>query len=326
MKKITEENNVDSKLADCPSRLSATETLADSQLRRPPLKQWRTPRNDGKPLVKDLAMAKGPLSGNLALRAMTKDAVSPAFTLLEMLVAMLILSTIIASVYSAFHAGVLASRRVLKETASEQNIMGRLNLMAVEIRNAVYWNNLVIAGTAKELYFYVPMMLKDPDDLLPLYRVRYWYEKSGNDSGTLYRSTAPWIRLQRPDMSDEEISREETTQRWMNNLGSLQLEYAVYKKKQPFVRNSEQTLGGPVEFPVEGNPDLVWKKDFDTKTQIPYGIRMRWKNSPQGDARELVTIFWPAVGLYQRSPTETTFNAATGTGVSSEIKVISSRP
>ena len=96
------------------------------------------------------------------------------FTLLEMLIAMTILATVITTVYSAFHAGVIAARRGMREETSFHHL-SRLNLMASEIRNAVYWNNTLIVGTSMDLYFFTPMMLKDPKDIFPLYRVRYAY-------------------------------------------------------------------------------------------------------------------------------------------------------
>ncbi len=228
------------------------------------------------------------------LRLLRSLAITGGFTLLELLVAMTILSTVIAGVYAAFHAGVMAARRAAQEDSSVQNILGRLHLMSSEIRNAVYWNNVVIAGTQTELYFFVPMMLKDPKDIFPLYRVRYWYEKSAEKTGVLYRSVAPWIELQKPDQSADEIARLEKTQAWLGPLENFKLDYAMAKPFSP--------LGASDSAPsVAGNPTLTWASAVEPSTQIPFGVRMQWTMpSGQAKARNYSTVFWPALGIYQQ--------------------------
>ncbi len=238
-----------------------------------------------------------------------------AFTLLEMLIAMLILSTIISSVYAAFHAGVLASRRMLKEDTGRQNLLGRLNLMASEIRNAVYMNDVLIAGTAIEMYFYAPMKLKQPSDVLPLYRVRYWFDRTGTDNGTLYRSVVPWIALQKPGMSPEEISRAENTQPWIGPVQDLRFEYAMKKKRGSVSVLQENGQLQTEGTRVDGNPDLVWKNDYDAKSETPFGIRMKWEDPGGHDS----ALFWPALGLYQS--TTPNINVAPVSGVTTATEM-----
>ena len=233
-----------------------------------------------------------------------------AFTLLEMLVAMLILATIITTVYSAFHAGILASRRVMRQDNSLQTILGRLNLMTSEIRNAVYWNDVLIAGSAGEIYFYVPMQLKNPADVLPLYRVRYWLDTTGRDSGTLYRSVAPCIALQRPGLTPEEIPRLETTQAWLGPLQKFQMEFAMSKQQRSVTVLGEDAQPKTDGTPVEGNAELLWKTSFAAKTEVPYGIRMTWED--QGNKKACL-LAWPALGLFQTKPS--LLNVAPTSGV-----------
>lgn len=221
------------------------------------------------------------------------------FTLLEMLVAMVILSTIITTVYSAFHAGIQASRRILREDNSVQNILGRLNLMASEIRNAVYQNNMLLVGNASEIYFYVPMELKKPSDILPLYRVRYWLERTGDQIGTLHRSVVSWIELQKPGLGPEEIARLEADQAWLGPLDQFQIQFALSKRRSSITIIGDE--GQPEEegTPVDGNSELRWRTQFDPGSQIPYGVQMSWLEK---DGKKFSVLFWPALGLFQTKP------------------------
>lgn len=234
----------------------------------------------------------------------TKILPKAGFTLVELLVAMTILSVVISSVYGAFHAGTMASRRLLREGAPAQNMTGHLNLMASEMRNAVYWNNLVMVGTAKEVYFYTPMVLKDPRDLLPLYRVRYWIEKKGDKAAVIHRGVIPWIALQRPGLDPDNIPALETAEEWLGPLDNFRLDYAVAKKKQPVevftVDEDDKEAQEAAGIPVDGNPGLVWKTSYDVNAETPFGVRMQWtQTSEKGEEVPRTAILWPALGLFQ---------------------------
>ena len=220
--------------------------------------------------------------------------------LLEMLVAMVILSVVLTSVYSAFHVGVMASRRAAREDSSLQNIAGRLHWMAAEIRNAVYQNNVLLIGKQNDLYFFVPMTLKEPSDILPLYRVHYWVDAKEGDAGTLYRSVIPWIALQKPGMSPDDIARLEKPEEWLSPLYDFTFEYAVSKKRQIFQTvpsDTQEPAGGAG---VDGNPDLSWRPNFNALRETPYGIRIRWAATPDAaEKNKLSFLFWPALGWYQ---------------------------
>ena len=227
------------------------------------------------------------------------------FTLLEMLVAMVILAMVITTVYSAFHVGVLAARRGMREETSFRHL-SRLNLMAAEIRNAVYWNNTVITGTGDQLSFFVPMMLKDPKDLFPLYRVRYWREKSAEGNSTLHRSVVPWILLQKPGMRPEDIASLEKSQEWLGPLEDFKIQYALNKKRASLANPQVADSLESDEMAVEGAPDLIWKTSLESPSQIPYGIRMQWKQpTPEDESAKFSVVFWPALGLHQTKPANT---------------------
>ncbi len=218
---------------------------------------------------------------------------------MEMLIAMLILSVLLTGVYSAFHAGVVANKKFLHKDNASENMLGRLNIMAMEIRNAVYWNNAVLVGARNDLYFYAPMTVKNDKDIFPLYRVHYRFQNEEGGTGTLVRAALPWMRLQKPGMNDEEIARLEKQEPWIGPVRGFRMEFAVRKKRAllPGVRvlaTGEDSQGTP----VEGNGNLVWRQSFDARREIPYGVRLRWDGATH--------IFWPAMGLYQPAPVEQT--------------------
>ena len=107
-------------------------------------------------------------------------------------------------------------------------------------------------------------------------------------------------------MRPEEIAPLEKTQEWLGPLEDFEIRYALGKKR---VSSPESD-----EMPVEGSPDLVWKSSLNSPSQIPYGIRMQWKQpSMEDENAKFSIIFWPALGLYQTKPVLT--NVAPSAGV-----------
>jgi prepilin-type N-terminal cleavage/methylation domain-containing protein len=248
---------------------------------------------------------------------------SKAFTLLEMMVAMVILATILAGVYGAFHTALQASRRALPKGDSVQNMLARLNILASEMRNALIQNDVLLTGTSQEVYFYVPMRLKDTRDILPLYRVHYWFEARDGKKGTVYRSTVPWIKLQKPDLRPLDIERLENKQRWMGPVEDFRITYAVVKKglalaADPFVAIQTRDDAGEE---VQENADLLWKETYSAKSHTPYGVRMQWKQvGEKGETVPFSIVFWPALGLYQQETTDTNVAPASGEQASEETE------
>ena len=112
-------------------------------------------------------------------------------TLIEVLVAIVILGLIVTSVYTAFNSGRDSWRVGETIVQRYQNARGVLDMMSREIRTAVVnaAGTLYCMGRADAFYFTGPIRnsIEVTDDL---YRVGYWWKSSsdkGEDPGVIVR-------------------------------------------------------------------------------------------------------------------------------------------
>lgn len=114
-----------------------------------------------------------------------------AFTLIELIIATVILSLIVVSIYSAFSAGIKAWRRG-SEGEEAQKVRIALLKIQKELRGSFFFSDAPFEGTSSEVAF--PLIISE-GDRDRVYIVRYYItEDRGTGAKALMKSKMPFRR------------------------------------------------------------------------------------------------------------------------------------
>ncbi len=189
-------------------------------------------------------------------------------TLIELLVAILIFSIIVVSLYSAFSVGLAAYNKGEKVASFYQRIRLSLNSIALDFRNSYRFSDkdakFVVENGKVSLFTLKPIYLKGKVESLQICKVEYW-----QDEEKLFRK----ICCGPLAFSDEPAAKPEVL---LDNIASFR-----------------------VEFPYESeeNNSFIWKDYWKEVDKLPLAVKISLQISePESKVRSLVltkAIFLP---------------------------------
>jgi prepilin-type N-terminal cleavage/methylation domain-containing protein len=104
-----------------------------------------------------------------------------AFSLVELLIAVLIFSIVIVAIYSTFSGGISVFRKIINVDIQRQKVLLKIERFAREVRQQVPCRSFLFLGSKDRLSF--PGL----SDFMPS-RITYYYD---NQANTLYRVAEP---------------------------------------------------------------------------------------------------------------------------------------
>lgn len=192
----------------------------------------------------------------------TTYSIQPAFTLIELLIAVSIFATISVVLYSCFRGGIISWRRVDSEGAFQQEIRHAMDMMSEDFKNMLFLSNLPFQGTAQETAFVTTTTLGGDTDI-NAGRVSYYLLPDEEDaaSSILARRAETIKNALRTEESEEEESQDEKTRGadWLLE-GILELKFSYLLATQ---------IGNE-----PGEMEYEWLDFWDEDEALPMGIKV----------------------------------------------------
>ncbi|MDP2920767.1 MAG: prepilin-type N-terminal cleavage/methylation domain-containing protein [Candidatus Omnitrophota bacterium] len=167
-----------------------------------------------------------------------------AFTLIEVIIATLILAVVVVSIYSAFSIGLKAWKKG-SEGGDFQKIRVSLLKMQKELRSSFYFSEIPFKGASSEFAF--PLVIP-AEDKYNIYKVEYRVkEDAATGAGALLK--------RKTIFTDKGLSENEGEDEFIFSAGAIGFEYA-YKLK-------------------EGEKGFKWVPVWDvSQGEIPKGVKI----------------------------------------------------
>jgi len=203
-----------------------------------------------------------------------KSANKKSFTLIELLIAVTIVTLIILSVYSAFNTGILAYKKIDSAFDGYQEARIILNRLETDLRNSFAYSqeSSFFKGGSQTLYFFNVSQIYDKnDEYSDLCRIKYYLEGS-TLKRTIYKGIAALIEDENVELQD-----------FSAMVKNIDFEYAYMS--------------------TDGKPGIVWQNVWPQKDEqgkgLPLAVKVKLVLIGKGVKQQRLLGFTKTIALAQ---------------------------